>query len=301
MSWKTKELDTLLAEDVDDVVERGRSLKGKDRTAALRDALSSLPTTTDPATRLSLLLFIQTLLAFVPDRRLTSDVAVRVVNELAQIVLTASAEVELKRSAMRGIALVLAKARDLPATANDRVREALTAAEGSADPEISSFARRAFEGKKARASRNRIKVLLIHGRDELNVHRLEKFIRERWDASVVVLNDSRAAGHRLIERFEEKAANADMAMVLLTPDDIADAEGARQRVPRSNVIFELGLACGRLGRSRVWVLLKQGTMPPSDLEGIRRLDFADNVLDVSPQLHSELDSTSRHADMLETA
>lgn len=306
MSWKMRELDAVLDADVDHVVERGRSLKGKDRTAALSDALSSLPVISDPAVQLNLLLFIQTVLAFVPDRRLIPSVAGPAANELAEIVLSASAQDEHKRSAMRGLALLLAKARELPPPALDRIRKALAAARTSSDPEISSFAERAFEANETLAGRtssprNRMNVLLIHGRDDRNVQRLEKYIRDRLGGSVVVLNDSRAARRHLIERFEEKAAKADWAIVLLTPDDIADAEGARHHVARSNVIFELGLAYGRLGGSRVWVLLKEGTTPPSDLEGIRRIDFADNVLDVSPQLRFELDSTGHHPGMLETA
>lgn len=134
------------------------------------------------------------------------------------------------------------------------------------------------------------KILLIHGRDELNVLRLEKLIRDQWHCRVVTLSDLPARGRTIIEKFEEEAEGAVFAMALLTPDDSVEFAGKKYRQARPNVTFELGWAYSRLGRARVCIVFKKGTYLPSDLNGINRIDFADNVLDVSSQLRAELES-----------
>lgn len=70
MTWKSRDLELLLTEDVDQVVERGQSLHGKERTAALRNSLDRLAESTVQTERLKVLLFIQSLLAAAQDGRL---------------------------------------------------------------------------------------------------------------------------------------------------------------------------------------------------------------------------------------
>jgi predicted nucleotide-binding protein len=59
--------------------------------------------------------------------------------------------------------------------------------------------------------------------------------------------------------------------VLLTPDDIGASRTHpidRQSRARQNVVFELGYFTGKLGRSKVCALFKEGLELPSDYEGI---------------------------------
>lgn len=144
MSWNARALNALLKRDVDDVVVRGRSLDGKDRTAALRDSLSRLESSSVPLERLKTLLLIQTLLASIPDGKLTPSLAEPAAIELARVVISASDSDELKRSALDGLALLFLKARELTTSADARVRAAFTASRNSPDPQISDFAQRAF-------------------------------------------------------------------------------------------------------------------------------------------------------------
>lgn len=141
MSWNARELDALLTQDVDDVVDRGRSLSGRDRTVALRDSLARLKTGAEPLDRLKVLLFIQTLLALAPDGKVASSVAEPAVHELAKIVVSTEPE-ELRRSALDALALLFLKAKELTASADSRLREVFTFARESRDPEIRDFARR---------------------------------------------------------------------------------------------------------------------------------------------------------------
>jgi hypothetical protein len=172
MSWKASELDALLPRDVDDIVERGRTLGGKDRTAALRDSIVRLETSAEPLDRLKIVLFVQTLLAFVPDGKLAPSVAESAANELSNVVVSASDPEELKRSALSALALLFLKATELTSSANTRMRAAFTSARDSRDPEIRGFARRTFPADRVHTRRSTSSpsegsgVLLIHGRDK---------------------------------------------------------------------------------------------------------------------------------------
>ena len=172
MSWKASELDALLPRDVDDLVERGRTLAGRDRTAALRDSIARLETSAEPLDRLKMVLFVQTLLAFVPDGKLASSVAESAASELSNVVVSASDPEELKRSALSALALLVLKATELTASANTRIRAAFTSAGDSRDPQIRDFARRTSLSDRVHTDRSRSspsersRVLLIHGRDK---------------------------------------------------------------------------------------------------------------------------------------
>jgi CheY-like chemotaxis protein len=131
-------------------------------------------------------------------------------------------------------------------------------------------------------------VFLVHGHDELNRRRLEDAIRKRWNLPVLILSGEPGQGRTLIEKFEEAAARASFAFVLLTPDDkVTEATGGYVQA-RPNVLFELGWFYGRLGRKRVCILFKAGTRIHSDLDGISRIKFEDSVLDKLHEIEEEL-------------
>lgn len=59
---------------------------------------------------------------------------------------------------------------------------------------------------------------------------------------------------------------------MLTPDDLVRYRGKKVNAPRDNVIFELGLFMGAIGRDRTYLLTSSKEMKiPSDLDGITRL------------------------------
>lgn len=62
----------------------------------------------------------------------------------------------------------------------------------------------------------------------------------------------------------------DFATLVLTPDDLLEKRDLRGRSPRDNVLFELGLFMGALGRDRTFIVHSRTTPPmlPSDLAGI---------------------------------
>lgn len=75
-----------------------------------------------------------------------------------------------------------------------------------------------------------------------------------------------------IEALVEQAKSCDFAILVLTPDDWVKSRGKMKIAPRDNVIFELGLFMGAIGRNRTYLLTTKNTMKlPSDLDGVTRV------------------------------
>jgi len=65
-------------------------------------------------------------------------------------------------------------------------------------------------------------------------------------------------------------AQFDFAILVLTPDDAIQSRSTEILGPRENVIFELGLFMGKLGRDRTFILQQSGSgvKIPTDLSGV---------------------------------
>lgn len=71
------------------------------------------------------------------------------------------------------------------------------------------------------------------------------------------------------------AERADFAVLVLGPDDVVISRGAEQAAARDNVIFELGLFLGAVGRDRTFIVKPRGVdvRVPSDLLGMAPIEF----------------------------
>jgi len=77
-----------------------------------------------------------------------------------------------------------------------------------------------------------------------------------------------------IGSLEKALADVEFAVLVVTPDDLRDKRGEQGRIPRDNVVFELGLFMGRLGRERTFIVCDPTTVElPSDLLGIATAEF----------------------------
>lgn len=82
-----------------------------------------------------------------------------------------------------------------------------------------------------------------------------------------------------IESLEKIVAEADFAVLVLTPDDVTTSRNSKKLAPRDNVIFELGLFMGGLGRERCYLVHendpqgKANLKLPSDLLGVKAATF----------------------------
>ena len=89
-----------------------------------------------------------------------------------------------------------------------------------------------------------------------------------WDENV--FGPSNFAVESLIKLLR----HIEYAIFIFQPDDIATSRGSASKVVRDNVIFELGLFLGQLGRERIAIVSTQrGGHIPSDLFGINILQM----------------------------
>lgn len=80
-------------------------------------------------------------------------------------------------------------------------------------------------------------------------------------------------GDTSIESLFAELRKATHAVLVATADDSAKVRGKRYSTPRDNVIFELGLFMGRLGRKRTYLIAERSLKLPSDLAGLTIAHF----------------------------
>jgi hypothetical protein len=120
-------------------------------------------------------------------------------------------------------------------------------------------------------------IFVVHGHDGEVKVTVARFLLKLLGHEPVILHEQPGRGRTIIEKFEQHAAQAGCAVVLLTGDDQGGPVGASQhRRPRQNVVFELGFFVGTLGRDRVIILYEPQVELPSDLSGILYIELDDH-------------------------
>lgn len=84
------------------------------------------------------------------------------------------------------------------------------------------------------------------------------------------------ASSSAIEDLIQAVEVSDFAVLVISPDDTVESRDTRTVVPRDNVIFELGLFIGALGRERIFVIKPRGKeiKMPSDLLGLNPIEYS---------------------------
>lgn len=93
----------------------------------------------------------------------------------------------------------------------------------------------------------------------------EEFAVETWNQGTVF-----GLGTSTLAALEEAVTQYGFGIFVFTPDDQLVRRGEAHSVARDNVIFELGMFAGKLGRRRAFVVKPRGAAIslPSDLAGI---------------------------------
>lgn len=80
-----------------------------------------------------------------------------------------------------------------------------------------------------------------------------------------------------MESLVAQAEDSDFAVLVATADDTVSSRGGSRSTARDNVIFELGLFIGALGRARTYIVTKEGEALhlPSDLAGLTWLPVSE--------------------------
>lgn len=114
-------------------------------------------------------------------------------------------------------------------------------------------------------------VFIVHGSNEGVREMVARFI-EKLGLPVKILHEQPNLGQTIIEKLLKTSEKVGYAVVLFTRDDRGGRydqpfDEQRPRV-RQNVLLELGLFVGSLGRERVCVLYEEGVEIPSDYSGV---------------------------------
>jgi hypothetical protein len=114
-------------------------------------------------------------------------------------------------------------------------------------------------------------IFVVHGHDGARKHELMRLLERTVGRPAIVLHEQANKGATILEKFERHAESASFAVVLLTGDDegrLRGSDGPLTPRGRQNVILELGVFIGSLGRERVVVLKDPEVEEPSDLSGL---------------------------------
>lgn len=144
-----------------------------------------------------------------------------------------------------------------------------------------------------------LQPFIVHGHDDKTKLEVKNYLQNRLHLpEPIILHEQPNLGRTLIEKFEDLSATADVAFVLLTPDDLiipAKSSDAEKRRARQNVILELGFFLGLLGRrsGRVFLMYKGQLELPSDLSGVVYLDIGKGVEAVGEQIRLEIEALKK--------
>lgn len=126
------------------------------------------------------------------------------------------------------------------------------------------------------AKRDKVRVFVISSAEAIPVARLlqsqfahDPFVTVPWNQGVF-----KVASYTL-EDIERELDQCDFAVAIAHGDDDTKSRGQEWPAPRDNVIFELGLFMGRLGRRRA-ILMEprgEGVKLPSDMAGITTIPY----------------------------
>lgn len=136
-------------------------------------------------------------------------------------------------------------------------------------------------------TREKIRVFIISSTEALDIARAIQNAFDHDPFTVTVWTDGvfRASWYP-IESLERQLDESDFAIAIAQPDDATASRGVSAPTPRDNVIFELGLFIGRIGRHRSFLVEPRGeeTKLPSDLAGITSLTYRYNAQDLAASL-----------------
>ena len=140
-----------------------------------------------------------------------------------------------------------------------------------------TLARRLAERNRLVATRReRVKVFIMSSAEALPIVDLlikqfehDPFLAVAWKNGVF-----RASNYTLDE-LEAQLDDSDIAIAIAHKDDVVITRGDEWPVVRDNVLFELGLFMGRLGRRRAFLMEPRdaGLKLPSDLTGLTTIPY----------------------------
>lgn len=137
-------------------------------------------------------------------------------------------------------------------------------------------------------------VFIVHGQDEKTKWELKNYLQNTLGLpQPIILHEQPNLGRTIIEKLQDVAEEVAIAFILLTPDDVVAGpkhNNEEKRRARQNVIFEMGMFLGLLGRraGRVILLYKGQVELPTDISGLVYIDISHGIEAAGEQIRREL-------------
>jgi CRP/FNR family transcriptional regulator, cyclic AMP receptor protein len=131
-------------------------------------------------------------------------------------------------------------------------------------------------GQFLKAPNEKPQVFIGSSREALEIARTierglpqDEFVVRLWTHGVF------EASATTIESLERLVKTVDFAVLVFSPDDRVFSREVESKAPRDNIIFELGLGIGALGRERSFIVRPRGAdlKIPTDLLGVTPLTY----------------------------
>jgi CRP/FNR family transcriptional regulator, cyclic AMP receptor protein len=134
---------------------------------------------------------------------------------------------------------------------------------------------------------DRVRVLIFSSGEAVNVAREVQAAFDRDPLFIEVWPEVFRASHYTLEDLERKLDDTDFVIAIAQGDDKVESRNKEWPAPRDNVIFELGLAMGKLGRHRAILMepREETVKLPSDLAGVTTVTYKlglDKQPDIQP-------------------
>ena len=150
-----------------------------------------------------------------------------------------------------------------------------------------------FENEELATAPLNNKVFVVYGHDMGSRNQLELFLR-KTGFEPLILDQLPSGGTTIIEKLEHNIDEASLGIVLITPDDVGHRKDHPEEImgrARQNVVLELGMLLAKLGRKKVFILVKEqeSTEKPSDIAGLIYMAFKDDVKEIGPLFAKEVE------------
>ncbi|WP_225768526.1 TIR domain-containing protein [Inquilinus sp. Marseille-Q2685] len=139
------------------------------------------------------------------------------------------------------------------------------------------LAKRLIERNKTIGSfRNEVRIFIISSAEARHIAQaVQMALAHEYPLTTVWTDGVFKVASYTIEALEAMIEDSDFAVAIAHADDLTESRGKDWPSPRDNVIFELGLFMGRLGRARA-ILMEprhEKVKLPSDLTGITTITY----------------------------
>ena len=138
-----------------------------------------------------------------------------------------------------------------------------------------------------RPCNERPKVFIICAVEALRVAQAIQFYFQHDEADFKIWSDQVfKASQYPIEALQDVLDESDFSIAIASPEDLVTARKETATQPRDNVLVELGMSLGRLGRRRSMLLVprKSDVKLPTDFKGLTPIQYDDGDLKNLSQL-----------------